>query len=94
MVFIVLIVVCSLQIVVKVCVIMCVTALILSGCQICTIVSNVPHLDFLNLSTNPLSGTELGPGPAQAFARVRQLVLINTHISWDTVHTLTQHTPE
>ncbi|XP_008276586.1 tubulin-specific chaperone cofactor E-like protein [Stegastes partitus] len=62
--------------------------------EICTIVSNIPHLDFLNLSTNPLSGVELEPSMAEVFSRVRRLVLINTHISWDTVHTLTRHTPE
>ncbi|XP_054481935.1 tubulin-specific chaperone cofactor E-like protein [Anoplopoma fimbria] len=62
--------------------------------EICDIVSNIPHLDFLNLSMNPLSGIELEPSMAEVFPRVRQLVLINTHISWDTVHTLTQHTPE
>lgn len=62
--------------------------------EICTIVSNVPHLDFLNLSMNPLSGVQLEPSMAEVFSRVRQLVLINTHISWDTVHTLTQNTPE
>ena len=64
------------------------------GYQICTIVSNIPHLDFLNLSMNPLSGVELEPSMAEIFSRVRRLVLINTHVSWDTVHTLTQHTPE
>ncbi|KAM7397558.1 hypothetical protein PAMA_005728 [Pampus argenteus] len=62
--------------------------------EICTIVSNVPHLDFLNLSMNPLSGVELDPSMAEVFSRVRRLVLINTHVSWDTVHTLTQNTPE
>ncbi|XP_031724911.1 tubulin-specific chaperone cofactor E-like protein [Anarhichas minor] len=62
--------------------------------EICDIVSNIPHLDFLNLSMNPLSGVELEPSIAEVFPRVRQLVLINTKISWDTVHTLTQHTPE
>ncbi|XP_022616589.1 tubulin-specific chaperone cofactor E-like protein [Seriola dumerili] len=62
--------------------------------EICTIVSNIPHLDFLNLSRNPLNGVELEPGMAEIFSRVRRLVLINTHVSWDTVHTLTQHTPE
>ncbi|CAB1442084.1 unnamed protein product [Pleuronectes platessa] len=62
--------------------------------DICTIVSNTPHLDFLNLSMNPLSGAELEPSMAEIFFRVRQLVLINTNVSWDTVHTLTQHTPE
>lgn len=68
--------------------------LMLVRCQIGTIVSNVPHLDFLNLSTNPLSGVELDPSMAEVFCRVRKLVLINTQVSWDTVHTLTQHTPE
>ncbi|XP_071362009.1 tubulin-specific chaperone cofactor E-like protein isoform X2 [Trachinotus anak] len=62
--------------------------------EICTIVSNIPHLDFLNLSMNPLNGVELEPSMADIFSRVRRLVLINTHVSWDTVHTLTQHTPE
>ncbi|KAM3868709.1 alpha-tectorin [Diretmus argenteus] len=62
--------------------------------EVCTIVSNIPHLDFLNLSMNPLSGVELEPSLAAVFSRVRRLVLINTHVSWDTVHTLTQHTPE
>lgn len=66
----------------------------LVGCQISTIVSNVPHLDFLNLSMNPLSGVELDPSMAEVFCRVRKLVLINTQVSWDTVHMLTQHTPE
>ncbi|KAG7260644.1 hypothetical protein CRUP_000683 [Coryphaenoides rupestris] len=62
--------------------------------EIGTIVSNIPHLDFLNLSKNPLSGVELEPSLAEVFSRVRQLVLINTHVTWDTVHTLTSHTPE
>ena len=68
------------------------TALYVSlGCQVATIVSNIPRLDFLNLSMNPLSGCELEPHLADVFRRVRRLVLIKTHISWDTVHTLTQH---
>nr|XP_020510378.1 tubulin-specific chaperone cofactor E-like protein [Labrus bergylta]XP_020510380.1 tubulin-specific chaperone cofactor E-like protein [Labrus bergylta] len=62
--------------------------------EICTIVSSIPHLDFLNLSMNPLSSTQLEPSMADVFSRVRQLILNNTHVSWDTVHTLTQHTPE
>lgn len=63
-------------------------------CQICTIVSNVPHLDFLNLSMNPLKGTALDPTTADIFCHIRKLVLINTHVTWDTVHTLTQRMPE
>ncbi|XP_029985429.1 tubulin-specific chaperone cofactor E-like protein isoform X2 [Sphaeramia orbicularis] len=62
--------------------------------KISTIVSNIPNLDFVNVSMNPLSESRLEPHMAQTFCRVRRLVLINTHISWDTVHTLTQHTPE
>lgn len=62
--------------------------------EIGTIVSSIPHLDFLNLSMNPLSGVHLEPTMAEVFSKVRRLVLINTQISWDTVHTLTQHTPE
>lgn len=62
--------------------------------EISTIVSNIPNLDFLNLSMNPLCGAGLEPSMAEMFSRVRRLVLINTHISWDTVHTLTRHTPE
>ncbi|XP_077962967.1 tubulin-specific chaperone cofactor E-like protein isoform X1 [Gasterosteus aculeatus] len=66
----------------------------LVGFQICDIVSNIPNLDFLNLSMNPLSGIELEPSMAEVFPRVRQLVLINTHVSWETVHKLTQNAPE
>ncbi|XP_072303056.1 tubulin-specific chaperone cofactor E-like protein [Eucyclogobius newberryi] len=62
--------------------------------EISTVVSNIPNLDFLNLSMNPLCGAQLEPSLAQSFCRVRRLVLINTRISWSTVHTLTRHTPE
>ncbi|XP_026184445.1 tubulin-specific chaperone cofactor E-like protein isoform X2 [Mastacembelus armatus] len=62
--------------------------------EIGSIVSNIPHLDFLNLSMNPLSGMQLEPSMAEVFSRVRRLILINTHISWDNVNTLTHHTPE
>lgn len=63
-------------------------------CQICTIISNVPRLTFLNLSTNPLRGVELDPSRAPIFSHIRRLVLTNTRVSWETVHTLTQHMPE
>ncbi|KAK7926070.1 hypothetical protein WMY93_008380 [Mugilogobius chulae] len=65
-----------------------------SAQKISTVVSNIPNLDFLNLSMNPLCGAQLDPGLARSFCRVRRLVLINTRISWSTVHTLTRHTPE
>lgn len=66
----------------------------LVGCQICTVVSNIPHLDFLNLSMNPLNEVELELAGAEVFSRIRRLVLINTQISWNNVHTLTRHMPE
>lgn len=62
--------------------------------EVSTIVSNIPNLDFVNLSMNPLCGAPLDAGLAQSFCRVRRLVLINTHISWSTVHTLTRQTPQ
>ncbi|KAJ0062193.1 hypothetical protein NL108_017635, partial [Boleophthalmus pectinirostris] len=62
--------------------------------EVSTIVSNIPNLDFLNLSMNPLCGAHLEPDLAPCFSGLRRLVLINTHISWSTVHTLTRHTPQ
>ncbi|XP_066516118.1 tubulin-specific chaperone cofactor E-like protein [Hoplias malabaricus] len=62
--------------------------------EISKILSNIPHLDFLNLSMNPLNGPSLEPGAAEAFSGLRRLVLNNTHVSWDMVHTLTQEIPE
>ncbi|KAG7235000.1 hypothetical protein INR49_003199 [Caranx melampygus] len=58
------------------------------------IVSNIPNLEFLNLSSNPLAGTTLEPRCAEAFSRVRRLVLNNTQVSWDTVLVLTREIPE
>lgn len=60
--------------------------------EVSTIVSNIPNLDFVNLSMNPLQAP-LDCSLAQSFCRVRRLVLINTHISWSTVHTLTRSAP-
>ncbi|TSK82122.1 Tubulin-specific chaperone cofactor E-like protein [Bagarius yarrelli] len=62
--------------------------------EISKILSNIPHLDFLNLSMNPLSSSSLDSGGAEAFSSLRRLVLNNTHISWDMVHMLTQEIPE
>ncbi|XP_061683904.1 tubulin-specific chaperone cofactor E-like protein isoform X2 [Syngnathoides biaculeatus] len=58
------------------------------------IVSNIPNLDFLNLSSNPLAGMTLELQCAEAFSRVRRLVLNNTQVSWDTVMMLTREIPE
>uniref|UniRef100_A0A3Q3E1C2 Tubulin folding cofactor E-like a n=1 Tax=Hippocampus comes TaxID=109280 RepID=A0A3Q3E1C2_HIPCM len=53
--------------------------------EIGKIVSNIPNLDFLNLSSNPLGGMTLEPQCAEAFSRVRRLVLNNTQVCWDTL---------
>ncbi|TTO95312.1 Tubulin-specific chaperone cofactor E-like protein [Bagarius yarrelli] len=62
--------------------------------EISKIVMNIPNLDFLNLSSNPLGETVLEPDCAEAFSRVRRLVLNNTQISWDVVHAFTREMPE
>ncbi|KAI5626780.1 tubulin-specific chaperone cofactor E-like protein [Silurus asotus] len=62
--------------------------------EISKIVVNIPNLDFLNLSSNPLSDAELESDCAEALSRVRRLVLNNTQISWDVVHTFTREMPE
>ncbi|XP_072527933.1 tubulin-specific chaperone cofactor E-like protein isoform X2 [Salminus brasiliensis] len=62
--------------------------------EISKILSNIPHLDFLNLSMNPLKESCLDTLAAEAFSGLRRLVLNNTHVSWDMVHTLTQEIPE
>jgi len=62
--------------------------------QISKIVSNIPNLDFLNLSFNPLAGVALGPNRGEAFSHVRRLILNNTQVSWDTVFDLTRDMPE
>ncbi|XP_068558355.1 tubulin folding cofactor E-like a isoform X2 [Cebidichthys violaceus] len=62
--------------------------------QISKIVSNIPNLEFLNLSSNPLAGGRLEPPCAGGFSRVRRLVLNNTQVSWDTVLLLTREITE
>ncbi|XP_051966198.1 tubulin-specific chaperone cofactor E-like protein [Xyrauchen texanus] len=62
--------------------------------EISKIVSNIPHLEFLNLSSNQLSDAVLDPDCAKDFSSIRRLVLNNTQVSWNTVHTFTQEMPE
>ncbi|CAL9684229.1 unnamed protein product [Knipowitschia caucasica] len=62
--------------------------------EISKIVSNIPNLDFLNLSSNPLAAVPLEAPCVEAFAGVRRLVLNNTKVSWDTVLQLTQELPD
>ncbi|XP_028838077.1 tubulin-specific chaperone cofactor E-like protein isoform X2 [Denticeps clupeoides] len=62
--------------------------------EVSKILANIPNLDFLNLSMNPLSGSNLEPSAAEAFSGLRRLVLNNTRVSWDVVHTITREIPE
>ncbi|CAN9511031.1 unnamed protein product [Ophioblennius macclurei] len=62
--------------------------------EISKIVANIPNLDFLNLSSNPLAGVTLEPRFAEAFSRVRRLVLNNTQVPWASVLLLAQEIPE
>ncbi|XP_073673683.1 tubulin folding cofactor E-like a [Garra rufa] len=62
--------------------------------EITKIVSNIPNLEFLNLSSNPLNDAVLESDCAKAFSCIRRLVLNNTQVSWHTVHTFTQEMPE
>lgn len=62
--------------------------------EIRKIVSNIPNLAFLNLSSNQLNDAVLDPVCAKAFSGIRRFVLNNTQVSWDTVHILTREMPE
>ncbi|KAJ6653968.1 hypothetical protein lerEdw1_007600 [Lerista edwardsae] len=62
--------------------------------EVSKIVSNVPHLEFLNLSSNPLNLTVLERTCAGSFSGVRKLVLNNSKTSWETVHTILQELPD
>ncbi|ETE64782.1 Tubulin-specific chaperone cofactor E-like protein, partial [Ophiophagus hannah] len=62
--------------------------------EVSKIVSNVPHLEFLNLSSNPLNLSVLERKYAGSFSGVRKLVLNNSKASWETVHTILQELPD
>ncbi|XP_017345790.1 tubulin folding cofactor E-like a [Ictalurus punctatus] len=62
--------------------------------EISKIVMNIPNLQCLNLSSNPLSDAALESFCAEALTRVHRLVLNNTQISWDVVHAFTRAMPE
>ncbi|XP_036209610.1 tubulin-specific chaperone cofactor E-like protein isoform X3 [Myotis myotis] len=61
--------------------------------EVSKIVSNVPQLEFLNLSSNPLNLSVLERTCAGSFSGVRKLVLNNSKASWETVHTILQELP-
>ncbi|XP_068097105.1 tubulin-specific chaperone cofactor E-like protein isoform X2 [Hyperolius riggenbachi] len=61
--------------------------------EVSKIVSNVPQLQFLNLSSNPLYMSVLERECAGAFSGIRKLVLNNCKVSWETVHTLLLELP-
>ncbi|XP_049569245.1 tubulin-specific chaperone cofactor E-like protein isoform X1 [Orcinus orca] len=62
--------------------------------EVSKIVSNVPQLEFLNLSSNPLNLSVLERTCAGSFSGVRKLVLNNSKASWETVHTILQELPD
>ncbi|XP_022415974.1 tubulin-specific chaperone cofactor E-like protein isoform X1 [Delphinapterus leucas] len=62
--------------------------------EVSKIVSNVPQLEFLNLSSNPLNLSVLERRCAGSFSGVRKLVLNNSKASWETVHTILQELPD
>ncbi|KAM4650406.1 tubulin-specific chaperone cofactor E-like protein isoform 2-T3 [Discoglossus pictus] len=62
--------------------------------EVSKIVSNVPQLQFLNLSCNPLHKSVLSRTSAGSFSGIRKLVLNNCKASWETVHTLLMELPE
>ncbi|XP_018423093.1 PREDICTED: tubulin-specific chaperone cofactor E-like protein isoform X2 [Nanorana parkeri] len=62
--------------------------------EVSKIVSNVPHLQFLNLSSNPLYMSVLERECAVSFSGIRKLVLNNCKVSWETVHTLLLELPD
>ncbi|KAG9482552.1 hypothetical protein GDO78_011301 [Eleutherodactylus coqui] len=62
--------------------------------EVSKIVSNVPQLQFLNLSSNPLHASVLERECAATFSGIRKLVLNNCKVSWETVHTLLLELPD
>ncbi|XP_067826902.1 tubulin-specific chaperone cofactor E-like protein isoform X3 [Heptranchias perlo] len=61
--------------------------------QISKIVSNLARLTFLNVTSNPLNQAILDSKCAASFSRIKRLVLNNTKVSWETIHTLLQEIP-
>uniref|UniRef100_UPI00398F181E tubulin-specific chaperone cofactor E-like protein isoform X3 n=1 Tax=Pristiophorus japonicus TaxID=55135 RepID=UPI00398F181E len=61
--------------------------------EISKIVSNLTKLTFLNLTSNPLTQASLDSKCAASFSKIQRLVLNNTKVSWETIHTLLQELP-
>ncbi|XP_067826901.1 tubulin-specific chaperone cofactor E-like protein isoform X2 [Heptranchias perlo] len=61
--------------------------------EISKIVSNLARLTFLNVTSNPLNQAILDSKCAASFSRIKRLVLNNTKVSWETIHTLLQEIP-
>ena len=68
--------------------------LILVIFQVLSITTQIPQLKFLNLSSNPLS-RDLPPEltPITSLVTITSLVLNNTKIPWQTLHTVLDSTP-
>ncbi|XP_062894568.1 tubulin-specific chaperone cofactor E-like protein isoform X1 [Mobula hypostoma] len=61
--------------------------------EIGKIVSNLANLTFLNLTSNPLTEARLDSTCAASFSKIQRLVLNNTKLSWETIHTFLQELP-
>ncbi|XP_078282983.1 tubulin-specific chaperone cofactor E-like protein [Rhinoraja longicauda] len=61
--------------------------------EISKIVSNLANLTFLNLASNPLTEARLDSTCAASFSRIQRLVLNNTKLSWEIIHTFLQELP-
>lgn len=61
--------------------------------EISKIVSNLANLTFLNLTSNSLTEARLDSKCAASFSRIQRLVLNNTKVSWETIHTFLQELP-
>lgn len=61
--------------------------------EISKIVSNLANLTFLNLTSNSLTEARLDSKCAASFSRIQRLVLNNTKVSWEIIHTFLQELP-
>lgn len=60
--------------------------------EVFTILSNMPRVEFVNLSLNRISGP-LQPPMGCELTRLRSLVLNNTHLDWESVERLISRLP-
>ncbi|XP_072049675.1 tubulin-specific chaperone cofactor E-like protein isoform X4 [Amphiura filiformis] len=57
--------------------------------EVVNIINQIPHLEFLNLSSNPLNcKMDLHPRPTTQFTSLKRLALNNTKVPWETTYDL------